>query len=182
MKELSYHILDIANNSVRGKATEIKIDVVEDESSNIFSLTISDNGIGIPDSILSTIKDPFTTSRTFRKVGLGIPFLNDTCINCGGKLDISSTVGKGTLVSAVMELNHIDRPPLGNIASTMTTLISSEESINIIYTHTINGEQFELSSNDIREVLGDVPLNRVEVIIWLKEYLVDNIKELRMQK
>jgi len=180
MKELSYHILDIANNSVRGKATEIKIEVVEEATTNIFSLTITDNGIGIPDSILSTIKDPFTTSRTFRKVGLGIPFLNDTCINCGGKLDISSKVGEGTLVYAVMELNHIDRPPLGNIASTMTTLISSEESINIIYSHTINGEQFELSSNDIREVLGDVPLNRVEVIIWLKEYLVENIKELRV--
>lgn len=179
MKELSYHVLDIANNSVRGQASEIRITIIEDGQNNRLTIAIDDNGIGIPDSILKTIKDPFTTSRTLRRVGLGIPFLNDTCINCNGDLIIESTVGKGTKVKATMELDHIDRPPLGNIASTMTTLITSEEAINIVYTHEINGESFEISSNEIKEVLGDVPLNRIEVIMWLKDFIIENIRELK---
>lgn len=179
MKELSYHVLDIANNSVRGKASEILVELNEDKQNNLLSILIKDNGIGIPDSILETIKDPFTTSRTMRRVGLGIPFLNDTCITCGGDLVIHSTVGEGTSVFATMELDNIDRPPIGNIASTMTTLISSEQEINVIYRHTINGEQFDISTQEIKEVLGDVPLNRIEVIMWLKEYILENMKEIR---
>lgn len=179
MKELAYHVLDIANNSVRGKASEIRIDVNEDPINNILSITIDDNGIGIPENILATIKDPFTTSRTFRKVGLGIPFLNDTCVNCNGSLMIESKVGEGTHVNATMELNHIDRPPLGNIASTITTLISSEDSINIIYRHTYKGQSFDISTHEIKDVLGDVPLNRIEVIMWLKEFLIENIQEIK---
>lgn len=179
MKELAYHVLDIANNSVRGKASVIRIDIIEDQILNLLSITIDDNGIGIPDTILSTIKDPFTTSRTLRKVGLGIPFLNDTCLNCNGSLTIESKVGEGTHVVATMEWNHIDRPPLGNIASTITTLISSEENINIIYSHSYNGQSFDISTNEIKDVLGDVPLNRIEVIMWLKEFLLENIQEIK---
>lgn len=180
MKELAYHILDIANNSVRGKASEITVEIIEDHDNNWLSMSIIDNGIGIPDEILSTIKDPFTTSRTMRKVGLGIPFLNDTCENCEGSLSIDSTVGVGTTVVAKMRLNHIDRPPLGNLSSTMTTLISSEEHINITYVHKVNEHMFEISTKELQDILGDVPLSQVEVVLWLKEFITENINELRL--
>ncbi len=144
MKELAYHILDIANNSVRGKAESITISIEENRTGNHFELVIEDDGVGIPGDVLKTIKDPFTTSRTMRKVGLGIPFLNDTCMNCNGGLKIESTVGEGTKVTASMELDHIDRPPMGNLASTITTLITSEEQINITYRHSVDDEAFEV--------------------------------------
>jgi hypothetical protein len=179
MKELAYHILDIANNSVRGKANEIIVEVIENPIKDDFKLIITDNGVGIPEQVLKTIKDPFTTSRTMRKVGLGIPFLNDTCINCEGSLTIDSVVGKGTAVIATMKYKHIDRPPLGNMPSTMTTLITSEESINIIYKHSFNNNEFEISTNDLKEILGDVPLSQVEVVLWLKDYINENLVEIR---
>lgn len=179
MKELSYHILDIANNSVRGQASELRINIIEDSEANSFVMEINDNGTGIPPEILSSIKDPFTTSRTMRRVGLGIPFLNDTCVSCNGELVIESTIGVGTKVRATMEYNHIDRPPLGNITSTITTLITSEEQINVIYKHSINHQEFEVSTKELKEVLGDVPLSQVEVVLWLKDYIKENLEELK---
>ena len=179
MKELAYHILDIANNSVRGQAKEILVEVNEDVNKNTLSLIIDDDGTGIKDEILKTIKDPFTTSRTMRKVGLGIPFLNDTCVMCKGGLDIESELGVGTKVVATMEYNNIDRPPLGNMPSTMTTLMTSEEDINIKYRHVYNDKEFEVSTNELKAILGDVPLSQVEVVLWLKEYIDENVKELK---
>ncbi len=179
MKELAYHILDIANNSVRGQADTITIIVNEDMINNQLMMSIYDNGTGIKEKILKTIKDPFTTSRTMRKVGLGIPFLNDTCLMCNGGLDINSIIGEGTNVKAWMEYDHIDRPPLGNMSSTMTTLITSEDNIDIIYKHIVNNEEFELSTSELKEILGEVPLSQVEVVLWIKDYINDNLKELK---
>jgi len=179
MKELAYHILDIANNSVRGQADKIDVIINEDSEHNCLTMMIKDNGKGIPEDIQKSIKDPFTTSRTMRKVGLGIPLLNDTCLRCKGGLEIESTLGIGTLVKAWMELDNIDRPPLGNIPSTMTTLISSEEAININYSHTIKGHNFTVSTKELKDILGDVPLSQVEVVLWLKEYIKENLDELR---
>ncbi len=179
MKELAYHVLDIANNSVRGKASNIKIMVDENIIDNQLIISIEDDGVGIPPEILKSIKDPFTTSRTMRKVGLGIPFLNDTCVFCNGGLEIESHLGSGTRVRAWMEYAHIDRPPLGNIVSSVTTLITSEEAINIQYEHIINGKKFSVSTKELKAILGQVPLNQVEVVLWLKEYIKENIEELK---
>ena len=179
MKELAYHILDIANNSVRGKASTINVLINEDIIGNRLTMKINDDGTGIKEDILKTIKDPFTTSRTMRKVGLGIPFLNDTCMTCEGSLVIDSVVGEGTKVKATMRYNHIDRPPLGNITSTMTTLISSEDQINIMYKHIVNDVEFEVSTQQLKDILGDVPLSQVEVVLWLKSYIKENLDELK---
>lgn len=179
MKELAYHVLDIANNSVRGQAKEIIVEIIEDLQTNWLTIEIKDDGTGIPKEILDTIKDPFTTSRTMRRVGLGIPFLNDTCASCEGALIIESEMGKGTRVKATMKYDHIDRPPLGNITSTMTTLITSEEQINIIYCHIFNGNKFEVSTNQLKDILGSVPLSQVEVVLWLKEYIKENLEEVK---
>lgn len=179
MKELAYHVLDIANNSVRGKASNIKIIIEENINENQLVISIDDDGVGIPPDMLKTIKDPFTTSRTMRKVGLGIPFLNDTCLFCNGGLNIESQVGVGTKVSAWMQYNHIDRPPLGNMVSTMTTLITSEENIDIQYQHIVNDRSFSVSTGELKAILGDVPLSQVEVVLWLKEYIKENVEELK---
>ncbi|PKM50242.1 MAG: ATP-binding protein [Firmicutes bacterium HGW-Firmicutes-7] len=179
MKELSLHILDIAQNSVRAKAKNIEITVKELIKENILEFSIEDNGTGIPNEIFKTIKDPFTTSRTTRKVGLGIPFLNDTCILCSGHLDIQTEIGKGTILKAYMMYDHIDRPPLGDITSTIVGLVTSNEDINIHYRHFFNNNIFEFETNEIKDVVGEIPLADINIYQWMKEFVKENIQEIQ---
>jgi hypothetical protein len=182
MKELSMHILDIAQNSVRAKGKNIIIEVKELIDINIFEFSIKDDGSGIPKEIFDTIKDPFTTSRTMRKVGLGIPLLNDTCSICNGELILDTKKDIGTSIKATMEYNSIDRPPLGDIVGTIAGLITSNENINIKYIHTYNEGKFDISTNEIKEVLGEVPLTNIEVYKWLKGFIKENIEEIKELK
>lgn len=175
MKELSYHVLDIANNSVRANAKEIVIKIIENSEKNILTICIKDNGSGMKQEMLKDILNPFTTSRTLRKVGLGLPLLNDTCTMCNGTLSITSQIGVGTNVEASMELEHIDRPPMGDIASTMTTLITSNEKINVIYYHEKDKKIVDISTADIKEVLGDVPLAMPQVSKWLRNHIMEEL-------
>ncbi|PKM66310.1 MAG: ATP-binding protein [Firmicutes bacterium HGW-Firmicutes-2] len=180
MKELSMHILDIATNSVRAGASRILITVSEDVINNEFRFDIEDNGKGIPDDILDTIKNPFTTSRTLRKVGLGIPLLDENCRLCDGFLEITSKVGKGTTLKSMMVYNHIDRPPMGDIVNTIIGLMTSNETIDIGYKHCYNDNCFEISTKDLQEELEDVPLTSVSVIQWLRAFLAESLEELRV--
>ena len=180
MKELSYHILDIANNSVRAKAKHIEIHILEDRVHDSISFEIIDDGCGMSEEMVAAIKNPFITSRTFRKVGLGIPLLNDTCKNCNGNLSILSKIGRGTKVLAQMQLSHIDRPPMGNLVSTIVTLMTSEDGIEYDYTHKVNEKEFHVATSELKSILGDVPLSMPEVVLWLKEYIQENLQELLM--
>lgn len=183
MKELSMHILDIAQNSVRAKANNITIIVNENVNDNLFEFSIKDDGTGIPKDIFEDILNPFTTSRTMRKVGLGIPLLDDTCSLCNGKLSIETIVDKGTDIIAIMEYNHIDRPPMGDIVTTIAMLITSNPDININYIHYYNEATFDISTKEIKDVLGeDIPLTDINVIQWLKSFLKENIDELNYEK
>ena len=115
-----------------------------------------------------------------RKVGLGIPLLNNNCIQCDGSLYIDSEVGKGTKLKAELSYNHIDRPPLGDIFTTIAGLITSNPNINIKYTHIIDEKEFSIATNDLKIILGDeVALSNVKIYGWLVEYLKSNILELK---
>ncbi len=179
MKELSMHILDIATNSVRANASEISIIVKEDFQNNQFTFDIIDNGKGIEAEMLEAIKNPFTTSRQLRNVGLGIPLLNDNCQLCDGYLEIESKVGEGTSLKSMMVLDHIDRPPMGDIASTITGLITSNEAINIKYEHWINDTSFDVTTNELKEALDGVALTEISVMQWLRSFVEENIDELK---
>jgi len=178
VKELALHILDIASNSVRAKGKQIVITVHEDSINNQFIFKIEDDGTGIAPNLLNSIENPFTTSRKTRKVGLGIPLLSENCRLCNGNLTIHSTVGKGTQVTASFEYNHIDRPPLGDMGSTMSLFITSHPSINIIYTHKVNKASFKVSTEALKAELEEVPLTDLSVIQWLTEYIRENIEYL----
>jgi hypothetical protein len=178
MKELSMHILDIAQNSIRGEGQHILIHIVESKEDNLFSMTIEDDGKGIAPEVLATIRDPFTTSRKLRRVGLGIPLLQDTCRLCEGSLEITSEVGIGTKVIATMKLEHIDRPPLGDMATTMAGFISSHEDRDIHYIHECNHNKFEVSTLELKEALGDVSLAETDVYIWLRNYIHQELEEM----
>jgi len=175
MKEISMHILDLLTNSVRADATEIKISIIEDSQNDTFSFTIEDDGKGISPEMLATIKDPFTTSRTMRKVGLGIPLMTDTCRLCNGDLTIESTVNVGTTLYVTMELNHIDKPPMGDLGATMAGVMSSYENINFIFSYKKDDDLIELTTQEILDELEGVSITSIEVIRWIKDYINESI-------
>lgn len=175
MKELSLNILDIAQNSVKAKAD--RIDITIDETDETLTFSVRDNGCGMTDKILKSVTDPFCTTRTTRKVGLGIPFLKLAAEQTGGKLEIQSKHvsdhpdDHGTKTTALFYKNHLDFTPLGDIVSTVTTLIQGQPDISWNFVHRKPEKKVELHTDEMKEILGDVPLSSFEVISWIDEYL-----------
>lgn len=170
MKELSLNILDVTENSVRAGAKNILVSLVCD-SEGILTLTISDDGCGMDEETVRRVSDPFYTTRTTRKVGLGVPFLKLAAMQAGGDMTIESTVGEGTCVKAAFDTNNLDFTPIGDMVSTMTTLIMGAPDVDFVYEHISPAGSVKLDTKELREVLGDVSLASVEVIAWIKEYL-----------
>ncbi len=179
MKELSLNILDIAENSVRAGASEIDVAVAEDTAADTLTITITDNGCGMDAALLESVRDPFTTTRTTRRVGLGIPLLQEAAQATGGDLTIDSEPGKGTRISAVFGRSHIDRMPLGDIASTMSTLIQCNDDREWVYRYTLDDRSFTLDTRELRAALGtDVPLSAPDIVCWIRDYITQNTNEL----
>ena len=181
MKELSLNILDIAENSVKAKATLTEI--LLDETDNRLTLTIKDNGCGMTAEILANVTDPFCTTRTTRKVGLGLPFLKLQAEQTGGNLKIASKYiddfpqEHGTTVTATFNKNHIDYTPLGDVVSSIITLIHGHPDADFLFSHKLCSKEISLDTRQVREILGDIPLNSFEVIKWIKEYLKEQYSE-----
>ena len=178
MKELSLHILDIVHNSLAAGAGVIGVEILEDSNKDVLKFTITDNGCGMSPEMVSSVVDPFTTSRTTRKVGMGIPLLKLAAENTGGEISLVSKQGEGTEISATFGYSHIDRQPLGNMAETMLGLITSYEDVNFIYSHLVDGREFKFETSEIKAILGDVSLKSPEVMMWLGEFLNENEAEL----
>ncbi len=179
MKELSLHILDLVQNSVKAGANLIAIEIEETEE--LFRFSVKDNGCGMSADFLQKVRDPFTTTRTTRKAGLGIPLLEAAAVQCGGSLEIASKPGKGTVVTAVFQNGHIDRAPLGDMAQTMVTVISGNPEIDFTYTHTNRGKSFVIRTEELRQVLQGVPLNTPEVMEWIGEAVRDGLAEIQIK-
>lgn len=172
------HILDIMHNSIAAGAKRIELTVVEDTKEDFLEFTVKDNGCGMTEKMLRTVVDPFTTSRTTRKVGMGIPLLKLAAENTGGGIKLQSEVGVGTTISARFGYSHIDRQPLGNMAETMLGLVTSYENIEIVYIHKVDNREYKLDTSEIRGILGDVSFKESEVMLWLKGFLEENESEL----
>ena len=171
-RELSQHILDIFENGAHAGASLTHIDIEEDLQRDRLSITIQDNGRGMDAEMLRHITDPWVTTRTTRKVGLGIPFLKQTAEMCGGEFSIRSTPGVGTLTHATFQHSHIDRPPLGDLAGTLLCMIVGYPGVDIVYRHRVAEREFTLDTREIRAILGeDVPLSDPDVLGFLRETL-----------
>lgn len=178
MKELSLHILDIANNSVKAGAKNITVEISEAVRADTLTITITDDGCGMSEEMLRRVRDPFTTTRTTRKVGMGISLFEAAAVQTGGGLDISSEVGKGTVVTAVFKRSSIDLAPIGCIWDTLTTLIGSTPDIHYVYIHRVEEREFILDTEQIKQLLGGVSLALPEVIVWISEYIKENVVNL----
>ena len=176
MKELALNILDIAQNSITAGARNIGITVEEKEAGNLFRITVVDDGCGMSEEMVQRVTDPYFTSRTTRKVGMGIPLFKHSAEQAGGSLTIKSEKGKGTTLEATFEHNHIDRPELGDIAGVMSILIGSNPEIRFQYQHKKNEHAFSLDTNDVIETLEGIPINEPEVLRFIREMINDHIK------
>ena len=172
MKELSLNVLDVTENSVKAGAKNIDVFLIEDEN-GILTLTIGDNGCGMTPEVVKSVIDPFYTTRTTRKVGLGVPLLKMAAEQTGGSIDIKSEVGVGTTVTATFDTKSIDFTPIGDMVATMTTLIMGAPDRDFEYIHRKPGAEVTLSTLALREVLGDVSLGEPEIIAWIKDYLTE---------
>ena len=157
MKDISLHVLDIVQNSISANATMIEIGIEESQADNTYCVRIKDNGKGMTKEMAEKAIDPYVTSRTTRKVGLGLPLLKLNAERTGGNLAITSDLGKGTEVDAHFVYNNIDRIPLGDMAGTIVLLASANPLIEFVYTHTVNGEQYIFDTREIKEVLTMSP-------------------------
>lgn len=169
MKDLSLHILDIAENSINAGATEIRIKIAEDTRENMLAIEVIDNGRGMDEETLKKVFDPFFTTKACKRTGLGLPLLAQSAKECGGDLTISTKEGAGTTITATFQHAHIDRKPLGDMSETMIVLIASHPDIDFIYEHTKNGRYYSLNTSLIRHELDGIPMTAPAVIKFIKD-------------
>lgn len=189
MEELSLHLLDIAENSLRAGATKVEIIIKDNPRENYLIMKIRDNGRGMDSEEINRLLDPFYTTRTERNIGLGIPLLKMTADSCNGSLLISSVIGKGTTIEVSMEHNNIDRPPIGNITSTIITLLVGWPSVKLHYQHFYLSEKssrkkdylntnFTFDTEEVKKRLDNLAINNSKVIKFLRQYLQESLIKL----
>ena len=177
MRELALNILDIAQNSVRANASVVEIGVTASVADNRLTLSVKDDGTGMSEQMVKTVTDPFTTTRTTRKVGMGLPLLKMDAELCDGTFDLDSVEGKGTTVTTTYRLDHVDRPPLGDLAATVTMLINGAPHIRWILHYGTDTDGFTFDSEEVRQMLDGVAIDEPEVLSGISSLLADNINE-----
>lgn len=178
MPEIALNILDIAENSVRAGASLIEITVSVQPGEDTLTVVIKDDGCGMTPEETEKVQDPFYTTRTTRKVGLGVPFFKLAAESTGGSFRIVSEKGEGTVVTAVFTLSHIDRMPLGDISASVYTLVVFNQKIDFRYKYSFGEKSFVLDTRRMREMLGEeISFSEPEVAAFIKEYLEENKRE-----
>ena len=176
MRDLSLHILDLAQNSVRAQASVVALSVQLD-AQGLLTLTIEDDGCGMDEALLSRVTSPFATTRTTRKVGLGIPMMMENCRLAGGELTLKSEPGKGTVLRATLDTHSIDCLPLGDLAGTVTSLVTANpERPDFTLRCASPAGEMQFDTREIRAALEGVALNEPEIASWMMEALREEIE------
>lgn len=178
MREISMHILDIVQNSVSAGASLVTVDVLEDAEDDLLTVRIEDNGKGMSPEFAHAVLDPFVTTRTTRKVGLGLPMLAQAAEQAGGSLAIWSQVGVGTTVTATFKHSSIDRPPLGDMAGTVMAIAVCNPGMDFVYNHVRGAKSFTLDTREVKAILEDLPLNHPDVAGFIRDYVEQGEREL----
>jgi hypothetical protein len=179
LRELALHILDIAHNSVSAQAKNITISVDENSITDRLHISVEDDGVGMDANMVARVTDPFTTSRTTRNVGLGIPLLKAAAEACGGYLKIKSTPGMGTRIDVEFQRSHIDRMPLGNIADTVLSLVIGCPQVHWCFHYVVDGQDFLFDDALVKQELEGIPLTEPAVLSYLRELLENNVNQLQ---
>jgi hypothetical protein len=179
LRELALHLLDVAENSVSANAGNIHIEVIEDLHNDRLHMSVSDDGRGMDTETVARVTDPFMTSRTTRKVGLGIPLLKAAAEGCRGYLTIQSELGKGTRVDVEFEHSNIDRMPLGDIAGTFLTLLIGSPEVHWVFIYKVNEAECIFDDQEIKETLDGISMTEPDVLKFIREYMYEGINEVR---
>ncbi|MFH2076974.1 MAG: sensor histidine kinase [Pseudomonadota bacterium] len=178
MMELALHILDIAENSVRAGAKTVSIEITEEPGKDRFSFVISDDGTGMGKADREKAMDPFYTTKKVRRVGLGLPMLAEAAERAGGRFTIESQEGLGTRITAEFQLSHFDRQPLGDITGALTVLIAGNGGVDFLFRYRCGDRLFEFDTKEIRREIGEIPIQQVEVMKWVRQYIRDGLIEI----
>lgn len=175
MKELALHILDVAENGIAAGADRISITVEEDLTKNSMTIAIEDNGSGVPADVMERITDPFYTTRTTRRVGLGLSLFENTARQSNGSLTVDSQPGHGTRVTATFAHDHIDRPPLGDMAATLMTLIYGNPEGDLVYRYRSGGKEIVIDTKEARKKFKNRPITDPDVF----RHLMDQMEQIK---
>ena len=177
MRDLSLHLLDLAQNSITAGASLVTIRLSVDEKGWL-TMVLKDDGKGMSPELLARVTSPFATTRTTRKVGLGIPMMMENCRLAGGDRHLESTVGKGTRLTATLDTKSIDCLPLGDLASTMASIVmGSPDRPEFSLTCKSPSGEMSFSTEEIRAVLGqEVSLAEPEVVQWMQASLQEELE------
>ena len=167
--------MDIIQNSVRAEASNVQLEIVESQKDDLFTIAIKDDGIGMSEEVLARAIDPFFTTRTTRKVGLGLSLLKQNAEMTGGRMNVSSKEGVGTELEAVFSHAHLDRPSLGDIAGTMVLLVGANPEMDFRYKHRSDNGEYVFDTKEIKEILDGVSVSDPEIMKYLKEMIKENL-------
>lgn len=179
MEELALHILDLMENALEAQASIIFIYICEDTYKQYLAVTIRDNGRGMTREEVKGVFEPFYTTRKERPIGLGLALWRQAAESCGGRVWIESSPGKGTLVGAKFQLDHVDLAPMGDLAGTLAVFLGTSPQMDVVFNYTVNGRKWEFDTRKIRRILGQVPLGHPPVICWMRDYCRENLARLR---
>jgi anti-sigma regulatory factor (Ser/Thr protein kinase) len=178
MPELALHILDLVQNSIAAGAKRVTVTIRYDWANDMLTISIEDDGKGMDEELARRVTSPFVTTRTTRKVGLGIPMFSQLAQMCGGSLEISSTPGAGTKLTAAFRASHVDLPPMGSLRETILSLVAAcPERPEFRFVYRVDDREFVFDTSEVRAQLGGLPLGEPEILEWIGEYVSEGIRE-----
>ena len=182
MNELSLYLLDIMQNSIKAKSSLVNLNIITDKDNDLLTINIVDNGCGMSEEVLKKALSPFYTTRTTRKVGLGLPLFKELAELCEGSFKIESKVGEGTNLTATFRLSNIDLPPFGNWVDTFYLLVINDEDVDIKYIHKViknkETKEFVFDTVEIKNILDGMSIKDFSLMQWAKDYIKDGLKEI----
>ena len=176
MDDICAHITDIAANAISAEAKKVFVFLEKSIINNRLYLKVSDNGKGMDEETVKRVIDPFFSTKTGRKVGLGIPLLKGTAETCGGHFSLNSSPGVGTEIEVSFLLDHPDLPPLGKLKDNILMLVVSNPEINYSFNIKTDDNDFLFDTKEINNMLDGLPINNPEVIKFLTIYLDENLE------
>ena len=178
MRELSLNILDIVENSVSAEASLVSIELTEDSYLNTLSVTVIDNGKGMTEEELLKAKDPFYTSGSIRRVGMGIPIFKMAAEQTGGTFSIHSVDGKGTLINAIFKTDSLNFKPVGDLHATVSALVSANPHVDFVLKYSVDGNEFVFDTREIKQKAEEFPVSSPVIVKWIRDYIEQNVKNL----